>query len=137
MRGRILICGEGAPHDLSIVGAFQSSGYEVQACDDWHHWREVATKTSPDLLVIELGDGHLKQDLGLRRNGGNGNGNGGHLLPPDGGFKLPDAGVDLAELEKSLLMQALERTGGNQSAAARLLGISRYALRYRVEKYNL
>ena len=33
-----------------------------------------------------------------------------------------------------LLEQALARTNGNQSAAARLLGISRYALRYRMEK---
>jgi DNA-binding protein Fis len=31
----------------------------------------------------------------------------------------------------------LERTHGNQSAAARLLGISRYALRYRLEKFGL
>ena len=33
--------------------------------------------------------------------------------------------------------QALARTTGNQSAAARLLGISRYALRYRMEKFGL
>ena len=38
---------------------------------------------------------------------------------------------------RGLLMQALARTSGNQSAAARLLGISRYALRYRMEKFQL
>ncbi|MCP4808780.1 MAG: sigma-54-dependent Fis family transcriptional regulator [Proteobacteria bacterium] len=52
-------------------------------------------------------------------------------------FVLPEEGVDLEEVEKSLLQQALDRTGGNQSAAARLLGISRYALRYRIEKHGL
>ena len=52
-------------------------------------------------------------------------------------FVLPEEGVDLDALERSLLQQAVERTGGNQSAAARLLGISRYALRYRLEKHNL
>lgn len=52
-------------------------------------------------------------------------------------FVLPEEGVDLEEVEKSLLKQAMERTRGNQSAAARLLGISRYALRYRLEKYGL
>ena len=54
-----------------------------------------------------------------------------------GAFVLPVDGVDLEELERSLLLQAVERTSGNQSAAARLLGISRYALRYRLEKHGL
>jgi DNA-binding NtrC family response regulator len=52
-------------------------------------------------------------------------------------FVLPEEGVNLEEVERSLLVQAIERTDGNQSAAARLLGISRYALRYRLEKYEL
>ena len=34
-------------------------------------------------------------------------------------------------------LQALERSGGNQSEAARLLGIGRFALRYRMEKMGL
>jgi DNA-binding NtrC family response regulator len=49
-------------------------------------------------------------------------------------FLLPDEGVDLEQVERSLITQAMERAMGNQSAAARLLGISRYALRYRLEK---
>lgn len=52
-------------------------------------------------------------------------------------MKLPKHGVVLEELEKSLLKQALEQMLGNQSRAARLLGISRFALRYRMEKYGL
>jgi len=52
-------------------------------------------------------------------------------------FVLPDEGVNLEEVDRGLLLQALDRTEGNQSAAARLLGISRYALRYRMEKYGL
>jgi len=52
-------------------------------------------------------------------------------------FELPADGVDLESVERGLIAQALERTGGNQSRAARLLGISRYALRYRMEKYRL
>jgi DNA-binding NtrC family response regulator len=52
-------------------------------------------------------------------------------------FELPPDGVDLESVERGLIAQALERTGGNQSRAARLLGISRYALRYRMEKYSL
>ncbi|MCB9737239.1 MAG: sigma-54-dependent Fis family transcriptional regulator [Deltaproteobacteria bacterium] len=54
-----------------------------------------------------------------------------------GGFVLPDEGVNLEDVERSLLQQALDRTHGNQTAAARLLGITRYALRYRMEKFDL
>ncbi|AOT69182.1 sigma-54-dependent transcriptional regulator [Geosporobacter ferrireducens] len=52
-------------------------------------------------------------------------------------FILPEEGIILEELEKSLVRQALERVGGNQTQAARLLGISRHALIYRIEKFNL
>ncbi|HMV67872.1 MAG TPA: sigma-54 dependent transcriptional regulator [Myxococcota bacterium] len=52
-------------------------------------------------------------------------------------FVLPPEGVDLEAVDRGLLVQALQRTQGNQSAAARLLGISRYALRYRMEKYGM
>ncbi len=46
---------------------------------------------------------------------------------------LPENGVNLEELEKELIKQALEKTGGNKSAAARLLGLTRSKLRTRVK----
>jgi len=52
-------------------------------------------------------------------------------------FVLPENGIDLEAVERSLIAQALERTGGNQSAAAKMLGLSRYTLRYRMEKHGL
>jgi len=52
-------------------------------------------------------------------------------------FRLPDDGVDLDELEKSLMRQALERTGGNKTQAARLLGLSPPTFYYRIEKFEL
>ena len=52
-------------------------------------------------------------------------------------FILPPDGVDLDLVEKGLVIQALERTAHNYAAAARLLGISRYALRNRVKKFGL
>lgn len=52
-------------------------------------------------------------------------------------FDLPPEGVCLEELEKSLLRQALARSGHNKTKAARLLGLSRSTLRYRLEKHNL
>ena len=54
-----------------------------------------------------------------------------------GDFRLPSAGIVLEDLERSLVIQALERTGGNQTRAAALLGINRDQIRYRVEKFGL
>ena len=52
-------------------------------------------------------------------------------------FRLPPEGVNLEEVERQLLAQALERAGGNQSRAAQLLGINRDQVRYRLEKFGL
>ncbi|MGC8811679.1 MAG: sigma-54 dependent transcriptional regulator [bacterium] len=68
-----------------------------------------------------------------------------HLPPelintfPDSGqtissWKLPPQGISLRELESDLIRQALERSGGNQVKAAKLLGLGRDALRYRLKK---
>ncbi len=57
--------------------------------------------------------------------------------PTPGRILLPEEGLDLAAVEQDLVQQALDRTGNNQSKAARLLGIGRFALRYRMEKLGL
>jgi DNA-binding NtrC family response regulator len=54
-----------------------------------------------------------------------------------GKVELPAEGVNLDELERSLVVQALERTGWNQTKAAVLLGLNRDQIRYRVEKFHL
>jgi two-component system response regulator AtoC len=53
------------------------------------------------------------------------------------GFELPAQGVELEALERSLVVQALERCGGNQTRAAALLGMNRDQIRYRIEKFGL
>ncbi len=65
---------------------------------------------------------HLRRHVGKERIAGDG----GILLPPDG--------VRLDALEDSLVLQAWERARGNQTAAARLLGVNRYKLRYKLQK---
>lgn len=52
-------------------------------------------------------------------------------------FILPEEGINMEELEISLVKQALGRANGNQTQAAKLLGMSRHALIYRMDKYNL
>jgi two-component system response regulator AtoC len=51
-------------------------------------------------------------------------------------YTLPEGGVDLEAVERGLIDQAMARANGNQTHAARLLGITRYALRYRLEKHG-
>jgi transcriptional regulator with GAF, ATPase, and Fis domain len=53
------------------------------------------------------------------------------------GFELPDHGISMDELEASLIEQALYKTAGNRSRAARLLGLSRDTLLYRMKKYAI
>jgi two-component system, NtrC family, response regulator AtoC len=50
---------------------------------------------------------------------------------------LPANGINLQEVEKDLLVQALERTGGNQTKAGELLGMTRDQIHYRMEKFGL
>jgi DNA-binding NtrC family response regulator len=54
--------------------------------------------------------------------------------PPDASGNTPSA---LAEQERHLLEDALRASGGNQSEAARRLGIGRDALRYKMKRYEL
>jgi two-component system, NtrC family, response regulator len=50
---------------------------------------------------------------------------------------IPEEGISFADLEKSLLKRALEQADGNQSKAARLLGLTRQTFLYRMEKFGL
>ncbi len=86
--------------------------------------RNVVERT----IILLPGDVVEPQDLPIELRHGPSVGHAGRV------FTLPTDGVDLDELERDLVRQAMERTSGNQSAAARLLGISRYSLRYRLEK---
>ncbi len=53
------------------------------------------------------------------------------------GMELPAGGINLEELERTLVVQALERSGWNQTKAALLLGLNRDQIRYRIEKFDL
>jgi DNA-binding NtrC family response regulator len=49
------------------------------------------------------------------------------------GLEVPDEGIDLLAVERSLVLRALEKADGNLARAARLLGLSRRALQARLE----
>ncbi len=54
-----------------------------------------------------------------------------------GQVQLPPEGIALTEVEKELIIQALEKSGGNKAQAARLLKIPRHVLLYRLEQYGI
>jgi two-component system response regulator AtoC len=53
------------------------------------------------------------------------------------GIRIPPEGISMEKVEKALVKQALKMTNGNQTRAAKLLDISRDALRYRMQKFGL
>jgi len=60
---------------------------------------------------------------------------GDRLTGGDVPLRLPPSGINLKELEVDLIRQAIGLAGGNKSRAARLLGLSRDTLLYRMRKY--
>ena len=52
-------------------------------------------------------------------------------------FVLPEEGISLDELEKDLILQALNKTKHNRTLAAKLLNVSYDSLRYQIKKFNI
>ena len=88
--------------------------------------RELRNVVERALLLAE--DDELRADQFLLAGG---------ALAIKGDVELPADGIDLEVLERSLVLQALERSGWNQTHAARLLGLNRDQIRYRIEKFGL
>ena len=53
------------------------------------------------------------------------------------GFEIPPEGIDIEELERQLIVQAMERSGWVIARAARLLGLTYRTLQYRLEKFGI
>jgi transcriptional regulator with PAS, ATPase and Fis domain len=53
------------------------------------------------------------------------------------GITVPTEGIDLAEIEKEFIKQALITANGNKTRAAKLLNITRDVLRYRMQKLKV
>jgi transcriptional regulator with PAS, ATPase and Fis domain len=117
--------------------SFQTVSEEAKAILLSHPWRgnvRELRNTVERILLAERGPvveaRHLRfletQNTVSPQNGSNG-------FPG----KLPDPGIELEKVIKDLIVQAMERTGGNMAKAARLLGISKPTLLYRLQKFGL
>jgi len=56
---------------------------------------------------------------------------------PPGEFQIPESGIVLDEFEKQLILQAIQKSAGNKSRAAELLGITRRRLYSMMERFGL
>jgi two-component system response regulator AtoC len=84
------------------------------------------------IILLERGERVLERHLSFL------GGQGGH--PAQGAFpetQIPPQGIILDEVMKGYILEALRMKKGNKAQAARLLGISRSALLYRMEKYGM
>ena len=90
----------------------------------------------PDYLPFAVG----KRTVGMTAFEASSTGNGakdlgsGRSLPK---LSIPDGGTSLEEVERAFVEMALTQANGNQTQAARLLDISRDALRYKLKKFGL
>jgi DNA-binding NtrC family response regulator len=57
--------------------------------------------------------------------------------PTEGAFKLPPEGISFEDVERSLIMQAMEQTDYNITKSAKLLGLTFRTLQYRLEKFGI
>ena len=87
------------------------------------------------VVLLEEGDALTPEHLSFLR--GVRSSNAGDNAPSSGRFRLPPDGVVLDDLNRDLIEQALDMTGGNQVRAAKLLGLTRGTLRYRLDKYGI
>ena len=55
----------------------------------------------------------------------------------EGAFKLPPEGLSFEDVERDLIVQAMERTDYNITKAAKLLGLTFRTLQYRLEKFGI
>jgi two-component system NtrC family response regulator len=60
-----------------------------------------------------------------------------HKQPGEIGLNISDGDLSLEKFEKRLIQEALNKSGGNRSGAARLLKIPRHVLLYRLKKYRM
>ncbi len=72
---------------------------------------------------------HLPAEFSMQKTGA--------PLAGSSAITIPSGGLDIEEVEKGLIRQALEQTKWNQTRAARLLNLTRDSLRYRMQKFGL
>jgi len=99
---------------------------------------EEGDELHPDYLPFAVGKRTIGMTAFEASSGGSGNGGAtlpnGRALPK---LSIPEGGTSLEEVERAFVEMAISQSNGNQTQAARLLDISRDALRYKLKKFGL
>ncbi len=107
-----------------------------------HNWpgnvRELFNVIQRAAMLCE-GDEIVPGDLAIRATDQSTQDNAGsmQMLPGELNFDFQDGPHTAEEVERLLMLQALEHTRGNVSRAARLIGMQRSSFRYRIERYGI
>jgi two-component system response regulator PilR (NtrC family) len=118
--------GKGRKKDIGVINLFMNYGWPGNVRELENTIERLVILTMGDSITIEgmpdsIKDSHPGPDL----------------MPG----QIPDEGLDLETLlgnaEKNLLRQALEKTGGVKTEAAKLLGLTFRSFRHRLQKYDL
>ncbi len=130
-------------HKRDVKG-FTPSAIQALRNWDWPGNIRELRNTIERAVLIEADDMVDAEHLHLWRRRArsrpmNGNGNGHAVERQRIGydFEIPDDGFSIVEFEKVLLSRALHKARHNVSRAARLLGLSRETMRYRIKKHAL
>jgi DNA-binding NtrC family response regulator len=113
-----------------------------------HSWpgnvRELVNAVQRAAMLCEqsaIEPRHLAIEQPTAHSGGSGGGSGGvgeaAGSPGELRFDFSDGPIEVSEVERTLIVQALEHTKGNISQAAKLVGMNRTSFRYRVERAGL
>lgn len=114
-------------YGLPVPGITPEGGRRLVAFDWPGNVRELSHEIERALVFGEGGDLGFES---LERIGAGGRAGAEWLTP---GFVFPESGFDLEQAINTLVQRALEQSDGNVSAAARLLGVSRDYVRYRLK----
>jgi len=121
-------------YNKKTIKSFSSEAQKMLGSYDWPGNIRELRNLVERIVVLESAEMILPQHLPNWLTGQSG-----VVSPatPKGEFTLPETGISLDEVEKGLIIQALERTNHNKAQAAKLLQISYDTLRYQVKKYGL
>jgi DNA-binding NtrC family response regulator len=114
-----------SPPAEQAIAAYLWPGNVRELCNTLD--RSVLFANSAEIGPFELGlPSTDARGLALRRGGAD-----------ELDIEIPDGGIRIADVERAMIASALRKARGSPSAAARLLGLSRDTLRYRIEKYAM
>jgi len=124
-----------AKYNKKTISGYSPEAEKLLVSHEWPGNVRELRNVIERIVVLESGDTilpeHLPKEISMK------NAPASSKSAETTAFSLPEGGISLDDVEKSLIVQALERARNNKTQAARLLRISYDTLRYQVKKFGL